>query len=80
MTRPSSDLFKSSSIQSSSRGIEAFWIFCAIFESEMSVQIEVGLTFAEFTMMVVTFKKRQDQAFRQLTSHFSVESFVTMLV
>ena len=46
----------------------------------MSVQIEVGLTFAEFTMMVVTFKKRQDQAFRQLTSHFSVESFVTMLV
>ena len=46
----------------------------------MSVQIEVGLTFAEFTMMVATFKKRQDQAFRQLTSHFSVESFVTMLV
>ena len=46
MTKPSSEFFESSSIQSSDKRIEASQFSMAIFERETSAQIGEGLTCA----------------------------------
>ena len=48
MTRPSLDVFKSSSNQSGDEGIETFLILYAIFESKASAQNGRGLMCAKF--------------------------------